>query len=96
MGYEGWLWSHGISWTSITARKQDMIAMYSGNYTLLRSYGVDYVCIGPYERAFAAENRFTINEAAFADTARFELRYEKEIANGKWEIYKVKTPSGPA
>ena len=93
MGYEGWLWSHGISWTSITARKQDMKAMYSGNYTLLQNYGVDFVCIGPYERAFAAENHFTINEAAFEDTTRFELTYEKEIAGESWQIYKVKTPT---
>ena len=91
MGYEGWLWSHGIDWTSISARKKDEIAMYKGNYTLIQNYGVDYVCIGPYERTFAQENRFKINDAAFNDTARFELAYDKEITGEGWRIYEVKT-----
>lgn len=91
MGYEGWLWSHGIDWTSISARKKDEIAMYKGNYTLLQNYGVDYVCIGPYERTFAQENRFKINETAFNDTARFELAYEKVIGGERWRVYGVKT-----
>ncbi len=91
MGYEGWLWSHGIAWTSISARKKDEIAMYRGNYTLIQNYGVDYVCVGPYERAFARENHFKINDAAFEDEIRFELIYDKEIAGGRWRIYEVKT-----
>jgi hypothetical protein len=96
MGYEGWLWSHGISWTDMNTRKQDMKAMYQGDLTVMQDYGVDYVCVGPYERAFALENHFTIKEAAFADTTRFELAYEKEIADEKWQIYEVKMPSSPA
>jgi len=95
MGYEGWLWSHGIVWSSISARKKDEIAMYKGNYTLLQNYGVDYVCIGPYERTFAQENHFTINEAAFNDKTRFALKYDKEIAGERWRIYEVKTPNIP-
>lgn len=91
MGYEGWLWSHGIAWTSISAHKKDEIAMYGGNYTLIQNYGVDYVCVGPYERAFARENHFKINDAAFEDEIRFELIYDKEIAGGRWRIYEVKT-----
>lgn len=68
-----------------------------GNRRRISMYGgVDYICIGPYERAFADENGFTINEEAFEDTTRFELTYEKEIADGKWQIYEVKTPSSPA
>jgi uncharacterized membrane protein len=90
MGYEGWLWSHGIGWTSISARKKDMKAMYQGNFAVMQDYGVDYVCIGPYERAFAQENHFTINDAAFNDTARFGLIYDKEITGERWKIYEVK------
>ena len=89
MGYEGWLWSHGISWSSISARKNDEIAMYNGNYTLMQDYGVDYVCIGPYEQTFAKENRFTINEAAFEDETQFDLSYEQVIAGQQWRIYEV-------
>jgi hypothetical protein len=96
MGYEGWLWSHGIDWNSISERKKDVIAMYKGNYTLMRDYGVDYVCIGPYERAFAQENHFEINDAAFDDDTRFDLRYDTVIAGERWRIYQVKMPNIPA
>ncbi len=90
MGYEGWLWSHGIDWTSISARKKDISAMYRGDYNLFEEYGVDYVCIGPYERAFAQENHFTINEAAFDDETRFELTYERVMGGERWRVYEVK------
>lgn len=89
MGYEGWLWSHGIAWASISDRKKDMIAIFTGDESLLRTYHVEYVCIGPYERAFAQENRFTINEAAFEDERRFQLVYEGVVRGERWRIYKV-------
>ena len=95
MGYEGWLWSHGIAWTSISARKNDMKAMYQGDFTVMQNYGVDYVCIGPYERAFARDNHFKINDVAFDDETRFGLIYDKEIAGERWQIYEVKTTSIP-
>ena len=91
MGYEGWLWSHGINWTSISERKNDEIAMYQGKYTLMRVYGVDYVCIGPYERAFARDNHFSINYAAFEDGSRFNLIYDTIVAGERWRIYQVRT-----
>ncbi|HUV03062.1 MAG TPA: hypothetical protein VMW67_06450 [Desulfobacteria bacterium] len=96
MGYEGWLWSHGIPWTDIDTRKRDMKAMYQGDFTVMQDYGVDYVCIGPYERTFALDNGFTINEEAFEDAARVELTYNTVIAGESWAIYTVKTPSSPA
>ncbi|MHC1624376.1 MAG: hypothetical protein ACXQTR_07320 [Candidatus Methanospirareceae archaeon] len=91
MGYEGWLWSHGVAWTSVGARKKDEIAMYKGNYTLIQNYGVDYVCIGPYERAFAHDNHFKINEAVFCDETRYCLKYDREIGGERWRMYEVKT-----
>ena len=98
MGYEGWLWSHGINWSRISGRKKDVIEMYKGNYTLIKEYGVDYVCIGPYERAFATDNHFKINDSAFEDGTQFYLKYNVEISEEKerWRIYEVKKPSSPA
>ncbi len=87
MGYEGWLWSHGINWTMINARKRDEKAMFGGNYALVKDYGVDYVCIGPYERAFARDNQFDINYSAFDDGTRYGLAYEG--SGGRWRIYEV-------
>ena len=97
MGYEGWLWSHGINWTSISERKKDEIEMYKGNYTLIKDYGVDYVCIGPYERTFAMDNHFDINYSAFDDETRFYLKYDEVIGEEKerWRIYEVKMPNIP-
>ena len=75
--------------------KRDEIAMYKGNYRLIKDYGIDYVCIGPYERAFANENHFELNYSAFEDRARFQLIYEYEDKNNKqgcrcgWRIYKT-------
>jgi uncharacterized membrane protein len=89
MGYEGWLWSHGIPWTEISARRGDIKAMYEGNSTLLQEYSVDYVCIGPYERAFAQENQFLINETAFEEVTRFRLVYEAILRGARWRIYEV-------
>ncbi|MFZ2070162.1 MAG: hypothetical protein WAV32_00860 [Halobacteriota archaeon] len=98
MGYEGWLWSHGINWTSICERKGDEIEMYTGNYTLVKEYGVDYVCVGPYESAFATDNHFAINYSAFEDETRFCLKYDKVIGEGegeeRWRIYEV-MPGNP-
>ena len=97
MGYEGWLWSHGLNWTRIMRVKRDEIAMYKGNYQLIKDYGIDYVCIGPYERAFANENHFELNYSAFEDRARFRLIYEygdgdknnKPGCRCGWRIYKT-------
>jgi uncharacterized membrane protein len=96
MGYEGWLWSHGINGTRINERKRDEIEMYKGNYTLIKEYGVDYVCVGPYERAFARDNHFVIFYSAFVDTARFDLKLDDAIEGESWRIYEVKTPSTTA
>ena len=87
MGYEGWLWSHGINWTMINARKRDEKAMFGGNYALVKDYGVDYVCIGPYERAFARDNEFEINYSAFDDETRYDLAYDE--GEGIWRIYGI-------
>ena len=93
VGYEGWLWSHGINWSSISELKKGEIEIYKGNYTIINDFGVDYVCVGPYERAFATDNHFEINYSAFDDETRFYLRYDKEIRGEQWMIYEVKTPT---
>ena len=96
MGYEGWLWSHGIPWTSMNQRKADITTMYGGDYSLIQDYGVEYICIGPYERGFARENQFELNEPSFEDKRRFELIYDEKLTGEQWRIYRVKTPNSPA
>jgi hypothetical protein len=90
MGYEGWLWSHGINWTVINERKKDEMEMFGGNYALIKDHGVDYICIGPYERAFALHNHFSINDSTFDDETRYYLAYDEQIDGERWRIYEVK------
>ena len=90
MGYEGWLWSHGMNWTCINARKNAELEMYKGDYTLVKAYGVDYVCICAHERAFASDNHFVINYSAFGDPTRFDLQFDEVIDGGSCRIYEVK------
>jgi hypothetical protein len=51
MSYPGWLWSYGINYAQ---READLGTIYSGGtqtLALLRHYHIDYVVIGPSERA---------------------------------------------
>jgi hypothetical protein len=68
--------------------------MYNGNYTLIKEYGVGYICLGPYERIFAVNNHFTINYSAFDDETRYYLAYDEQIDGERWRIYGVKIREG--
>jgi len=63
--------------------------MYKGDYTLVKAYGVDYVCICAYERAFASDNHFVINYSAFDDPTRFDLQFDAVVDGGCCRIYEV-------
>ncbi len=89
MGYEGWLWSQGLNWSKVMEVKRDEIAIYKGNYSLIKEYGVDYVCVGPYEEAFAMDNHFDINYSAFNDKTRFYLKYDEMVGGERWRVYEV-------
>jgi hypothetical protein len=57
MGYPGWLWTWGLPYPD--KRQQDVVAMYKGgavSETLLRSYRVRYVVVGPQERTEVGAN----------------------------------------
>jgi hypothetical protein len=57
MGYPGWLWTWGLPYPD--KRQQDVLAMYKGgavSETLLRSYRVRYVVVGPQERTEVGAN----------------------------------------
>lgn len=78
MGYPGWLWSHGIKYQE---REKDISDMYSGGINakeLLEKYGVNYVFIGPSERAMP-----NINEQFFAEN------YPAVFEEGEIKIYLV-------
>jgi len=79
MGFEGWIWSRGIF--DYGKRVEDIKNIYLGgqeSIRLLGKYGVDYIAIGPIERA-----TFNLNETFFDDTFRIVKEY-----NG-YKIYRV-------
>lgn len=60
LGFDGWLWSHGID---INSRSRDVRTMYQGGPAareLLQKWRVTHVVVGPLERA-----DFPVNEAFF-------------------------------
>lgn len=77
----------------VAERKRDVMERYKGNYTRIKEYGVDYACVGLYERGFTGDNHFELNYSAFEDPARFYLKFDKVIEGERWRIYKVKTPT---
>ena len=92
LGYEGWLWSHGFNWSEMQEVKRAEIKMFSGELSLLSKYGVDYVCVGPYEEDFARANRFKINISAFnnALNLKYERVFHVEGREVRWRIYEVR------
>jgi hypothetical protein len=81
MGYPGWLWTWGLPYPD--QRQQDVIAMYKGGVTsesLLKSYRVRYVVVGPQERT---EVR--------ADLPYYQSRYPVvyQSPGGTYQIFRV-------
>ena len=69
LGYQGWLWSHGVDSSKTAA---DVELMYSGvdtTATLLTKYHIRYVYISDRERG-----RFMVNEAFWA--SHFQKIYQ--------------------
>ncbi len=89
MGFEGWLFAHGLSYDTI---QSDEVKMFRGDMPLLEKYGVEYVADTPYERAFAQARGFTLNESFFRNPELFELVYREDNLQGSWEIYRVRVP----
>jgi hypothetical protein len=80
MGYAGHVWSHGLDYGP---RETDIKTMYEGStdaQALLARYGIDYVVVGPPERA-----RMRVNDAFIG---RFRLVGQA----GEYRLYQ--TPHG--
>ncbi|MEM2103898.1 MAG: hypothetical protein QW717_03300 [Candidatus Bathyarchaeia archaeon] len=89
LGYEGWLWSHGIGLNRIYEVKNDVIEMFKGNYNLIRKYDVNFISITPYERTFAAYSGFTINLEFFNRSEYFEKVYDEILDGQEYIIFEV-------
>jgi hypothetical protein len=72
-GFSGWTWSRGLDGAQ---RAADINRMYSGGpgaRALLKSYHVDYVLIGPQERALPVNSSFWTGCAKLAQIGEYEL-----------------------
>jgi hypothetical protein len=79
MGYPGHLWTHGIDYAQ---READVRTIYGGGAnaeTLLQHYGVNYVVIGPIERA-----QFGANESYYA------TKYQAVVDAAGYRVYKIR------
>ncbi len=77
LGFPGWLWTHGISYQE---RTQDVTKIYLGGNQadkLITKYKVNYVSIGPAEKA-----EFNPNEIYFQKFPSLALGYN-------WHLYDV-------
>jgi hypothetical protein len=81
MGYPGWLWTWGLPYPD--RRQHDVVTMYKGGTSgesLLRSYGVRYVVVGPQERTEVG-----------ADLPYYQGRYPIAYRSpaGTYEVFRV-------
>ncbi|MEM3627054.1 MAG: hypothetical protein QXZ25_03400 [Candidatus Bathyarchaeia archaeon] len=89
LGYEGWLWSHGISLNRIQEVRNDLVEMFKGNYTLIKDYGVNFISVTHYERAFAISNGFRINIEFFSGSGYFEKVYDEVLDGENYIVFRV-------
>jgi hypothetical protein len=89
LGYEGWLWSHGISLKRIQEVRNDLVEMFKGNYTLIKKYGVNFISITHYERAFSISNGFRINIEFFSESVYFEKVYDEALDGENYIVFRV-------
>ncbi|MEM2276813.1 MAG: hypothetical protein QXU43_07030, partial [Thermoproteota archaeon] len=83
LGYEGWLWSHGIDENQIQKVKQDVVKMFNGSYALIKKYDVDFISVTGYE------NQFTINIEFFNESGYFRKVYDEVFDEKRYIIFKV-------
>ena len=84
LGYPGHVWSHGIDYF---AREAELKRIYSGAAdaaSLVERAGIEYVVVGPLERAELSRQGVTVNESFFSS------RYRRVGEAGGYRLYKTK------
>ena len=83
LGYPGHIWSHGLNFER---REAEMKRIYAGGAdasSLIEGNGIEYVVVGPLERAELRKAGVTINESFFK-------RFEKVGGAGEYSLYKTR------
>ena len=79
LGYRGWLWTYGLNYQEQEIEVEKMFAAKDEVKKLLDKYQIDYVVIGPEERAEFKE----LNQEYF------DNKYNLVLADRKTRIYKI-------
>jgi len=85
MGYWGQLWVSGIPYEERQREVGEIYKLSTEGEALIREYGVDYVVIGPDERASLGAN-----EAAYA------TRFPVVVTTDEWRVYDVRSLTASA
>lgn len=80
MGYPGHIWTHGLDYRQREAELKRIYVGATDASALLTRYNVDYIVVGPQERAFVP-----VNEAFFE-------RYNMVVEVGEYRLYKNARP----
>ncbi|MFH0835689.1 MAG: hypothetical protein V1834_00830 [Candidatus Micrarchaeota archaeon] len=83
MGYQGWLWSHGLSY-GVVDRDARFIAE-TADCAKATEYGVDYVFIGPWE-TYWGDLKFNVD--AFKQNPSFELVKQGKVDGFDYWLFK--------
>jgi hypothetical protein len=84
IGYTGWVWSYGLTdWTDREAAIMTILAGADGTPALVARYGVDYVVIGPQERAYQQAAQQTASDSYWKSHGIVVYR------NSEYTVYRV-------
>jgi len=84
MSYPGWLWSQGVHYEIREPDVRRMFALGPQADSLLRAYRVDFVSVGPEERASFG-----------ADTLAWRARFPRPIATTTYDLFDVRVSKKP-
>jgi hypothetical protein len=83
LGYPGHIWSHGLNYER---REAELKRIYAGSAEaaqLIEANGIEYVVVGPIERAEMKRYNVALNESFFK-------RFERVGGAGEYSLYKTR------
>lgn len=78
LGYEGWLWTYGIDSNTRNGEIQEMYMATEAGLQLIKDRGIQYIAIGPQERA-----KYKVNDAVLTGL------YPAVVNMGEYKLLKV-------
>jgi hypothetical protein len=83
LGYPGHIWSHGLNYDMREAELKRIYAGADEASSLIVKNGIEYIVVGPLERAEMKRAGFALNESYFK-------RFERVGGAGEYSLYKTR------